>query len=349
MSVRVKMTNTRLLIKRSIKSAASIAFPHHLRSGSAAGTVNIFAYHRVVDDIIKAEKEAIYGIVISSSTFRRHCEMLNRNYDVVSLATAGNLIGENCKTARPLAVITFDDGYLDFYEEAFPVLNEFGLPATVFLPTGFIGRKKPLAHDRIFWLLKLASKNEVLIKPALIRAGISTVVADSFGNLKDILKLSNTLVYLPDELREMVINEIEKELGPLFEDYPSESQLLSWDMVREMSRKGISFGSHTVRHVVLPSEDRSRIEEEIVTSKRELEEQLGKSVHTFAYPNGEYDRSIRSIVEKAGYKIAVTTEKRVNNINSDLLTLGRISLCEESTRGLLGVYSNRVASLRLGV
>ena len=65
MSVRVKMNNTRLLIKRSIKSAASIAFPHQLRGTGKAGTVHIFAYHRVVDDIAKAEKESIYGIVIS--------------------------------------------------------------------------------------------------------------------------------------------------------------------------------------------------------------------------------------------------------------------------------------------
>ena len=83
------MNNRKLFFKRSIKSLASIAktrfgFP----SPSASGAVNIVAYHRVVADIAKAEREAIYGIVVSAETFRRHCKMLKNSFDVVSLETA---------------------------------------------------------------------------------------------------------------------------------------------------------------------------------------------------------------------------------------------------------------------
>jgi peptidoglycan/xylan/chitin deacetylase (PgdA/CDA1 family) len=142
---------------------------------------------------------------------------------------------------------------------------------------------------------------------------------------------------------------MEKELGNRFENYPPEYQLLTWEMVREMSRKGISFGGHTANHVILPLEDFSQMEAEIVTSKQKLETQLGNKVYSFAYPNGEYNPQIKQLVAQAGYKIAVTTEKRINQIGADLLSLGRISLCEESTRGISGAYSTKVASLRLGV
>lgn len=342
------MTNPKLLIKRSIKSVASLAKTRVGFPLSASGTVNIIAYHRVVADIEKAEREAIYGIVISSATFRRHCELLSKNYDVVALETARYFLDGKRQASRPLAVITFDDGYLDFYEEAFPVLNELGLPATMFLPTDCIGQNQPLAHDRIFWLLKQAGSKSGAIADALLRAGLTSHIAKEFTNSRNLSRLTDKLVYLPNELREKVIAELEKELGD-FADYPRNYQLLNWEQVGEMARKGISFGVHTANHVVLPLEDKAVMETEIVASKTELERRLGKKVTTFAYANGEYNAKIKEFVANAGYEIAVTTEKKINRPGADLLALGRISLCEESTRGITGIYSPGVANFRLGI
>jgi len=251
---------------------ARLGFPGPIREG-----VNIIAYHRVVRDIAKAERDAIYGIVISTATFRRHCEMLRRAFDVVSLETSRHFMAEGRKTARPLAVITFDDGYRDFYDEAFPVLNDLGLPATVVVPTGYIGKKTPLAHDRIFWLLKTAREKSVSIKPALQRAGLT----GKFRTSGKLLKLTDSLVFLENDLRETVIDELRRELGNKFEDYPVEHQLLDWEKIREMDRKGINFGSHTVNHVVLPLENESFIKTEIKASKQELEQNNKKKIITF--------------------------------------------------------------------
>lgn len=341
------MTTTKLLIKRSIKTVASAAKAKVGFAATAPGSVNIIAYHRVVADIAKAEKEAIYGLVVSTATFRRHCELLRKSFDVVSLEAARRFLNDNRKVARPLAVITFDDGYLDFYEEAFPVLNEIGLPATVFLPTNYIGQNKPLAHDRIYWLVKQALEKSVSLAGALSRAGVSGKITKEFTNRRDVLKLTDLIVYLPDDLREKAIFEMEKELGGEFEDYPREYQLLTWEMVREMSRKGIGFGAHTANHVVLPLENESAIKAEIADSKKILEMHLGDEVVSFAYPNGEYNAGVKQFVAQAGFQVAVTTEKRINHPGADLFALGRTSLCEESTRGIKGTYSPSVADLRL--
>jgi len=342
------MTTTSLVIKRSIKSAASIAkaglgFPR-----VASGSINIFAYHRVVADIAKAERDAIYGIVISRSTFRRHCEMIKSAFDVVSLETAMHFLDKRRQVARPMAAITFDDGYLDFYEEAFPVLNDLALPATVFLPTDCIGQDIPLAHDRLYWLLKLALQNSLEIRSALRRAGLSDESAKRIATASDLLKRTDILVYQPAEVRERVITELEIELGPTFAGYPKEYRLLDWEMVSELSQKGINFGGHTANHVVLPLEHEDVMRAEIFRSKAELDARLGRKVVSFAYPNGEHNAHIRSIAAEAGYTVAVTTENRVNRAGADLLALGRTSLCEESTRGIAGEYSPRVANLRLG-
>ncbi|HMS40964.1 MAG TPA: polysaccharide deacetylase family protein [Pyrinomonadaceae bacterium] len=334
------MNTPNLLIKRSIKSIASIAKARVGFPSLDSGSVNVLAYHRVVADIAKAETEAFYGLSVSSETFRRHCAMLKKAYDVVSLETAMYFLSGERRVKRPLAVITFDDGYLDFYEEAFPILNEFGLPATNFLPTDCIGQDKPLAHDRIYWLLKQAFERKISIENVLKKAGIAPT--------KNRLKLTEAFVYLQHDLREKVIAELESELGE-FAEYPREYQLLNWEQVREMSRKGINFGGHTANHVVLTLENETEMEAEIFASKKELEKQLNGEITTFAYPNGEYNAKIRQIIANAGYKVAVTTEKRINRQGADLLSLGRISLCEESTRGIGGVYSPKVAALRLSI
>ncbi len=343
------MPNAKLFIKRAIKSAASLAGIAAGFHQAKPGSVNIIAYHRVVADLAKAEREAIYGLVVSSATFRRHCRLLSKFYDVVSLETAAHFLDGARKTARPLAVITFDDGYRDFYEEAFPILNEFGLPATVFLPTEFIGQSRPLAHDRLYWLVKQASEKSVPVSSALKKAGLTAAFVEKLGGETNILKLTDWLVYLPDEIREKVIFQLEEKLAAGFENYPTEYQLLDWETVREMQCRGINFGGHTARHVVLPLEALPVMEKELVASKNVLETQLNSLVTSFAYPNGEYNEQIKKLVAEAGYKIAVTTEKRINRPAADLLALGRISLCEESTRGFRGVYSPPVANLRLGI
>ena len=337
-----------LLIKRSIKSLASIAKAGLGYPRVSAGAVNILAYHRVVADIGKAEREAIYGIVVSTATFRRHCEMLIRKYDVVPLETAMHVADDKRETSGPMAVITFDDGYVDFYEEAFPVLKDLGLPATVFLPTDYIGQPKPLAHDRIYWLLKLALAGSVPMTAPLLKAGVAADIAAEFSGSGDLLYLTDKLVYLPNELRENAILEMEGELGDKFEDYPKEYQLLNWEMVKEMARNGIDFGGHTANHVILPLEDESVMKTEIDRCKKTLESELGRKVASFAYPNGEYNDSIRQMAADAGFSLAVTTQTRINRSGADLMALGRTSLCEESTRGIGGQYSHRVAGLRLG-
>ncbi len=337
-----------LLIKRSIKSLASIAKARLGHPRVSPGSVNILAYHRVVADIGKAERDAIYGIVVSTATFRRHCELLRRKYDVVSLETAMRFADDRRETSRPIAVITFDDGYVDFYEEAFPVLKELGLPATVFLPTDYIGQPKPLAHDRIYWLLKLALERSVSMAAALRKAGVSGEIAGEFAGAGDLLGLTDKLVYLSNELRERAIVAMEQELGDELEEYPSEYRLLNWEMIREMSRNGIDFGGHTANHVILPLEVESVMKTEIDRCKQTLESELGGKVASFAYPNGEYNGLIKQLAANAGFSLAVTTQTGINRSGADLLALRRTSLCEESTRGIGGQYSHGVAELRLG-
>jgi len=334
------MFSPKLLLKRSIKSVAALA---QVFRAPSQNSVTIIGYHRVVADIEKAEVNSIYGLVVSKETFREHCRILQENFDVVSLEEAAEFLESGEFSYLPKAVITFDDGYLDNYEEAFPVLKEFNLPATIFLPTTMIGKDEPLSHDKAFWLAKNALEQNVKLENIFLKAGLSSEKAQ----VSDALELCDKIVYLPTEQRDILISELEKALA--ISEYPKEYKLLNWEQVSEMDRNGISFGNHTATHPVLPLEDERTFVCEIFESKQILENRLGKTAVSFAYPNGKYNKEVREQIVKAGYKLAVTTDKHTNKFGEDLFALGRTCLCEESTRGVGGRFSPQVAKLRFGI
>jgi peptidoglycan/xylan/chitin deacetylase (PgdA/CDA1 family) len=305
----------------------------------------IFAYHRIVADIALAEQEAIQGLVTSVETFRRHLQFIADRYDVVTIDEAAEVLrGGSAK--RAVAVITFDDGYRDVYEQAFPVLLKFGLPATVFVVTGCVDAGLSLDHDRLYWFARESLARGLSLHVPLIKAGLSPDKVDLCCAQVDPLRLCDQLVYLPLKLRERALSQLEEFLGGAKEE-PSGYSALDWEMIREMAGAGVTFGAHTDNHVVLTLEDEETIEREIQRSKQILEERLGRPVLHFAYPTGRYNPAARKALARAGFEVAVTTERRVNRRGDDLLTLGRVSLCEESTRGITGRYSESVARLRL--
>ncbi len=101
--------------------------------------IPILMYHSVGEED-HAERHAYYRTAVSPATFMLHMEYLHRRgYKTCTLAQALSLLSSSENRVSDRVVITFDDGYLDFHSEAFPVLSLFGFSATVFLPTGFIG------------------------------------------------------------------------------------------------------------------------------------------------------------------------------------------------------------------
>lgn len=102
--------------------------------------------------------------------------------------------------------------------------------------------------------------------------------------------------------------------------------LLTWDQIKEMNQNGITFESHTRRHVYLPEVSEEKLKDEIRGSKHVIEEHLGKPVYYFAYPSGGFSEHIKSLVAMAGYKAAFSTNRGYDRYNIDLYELSRIRL-----------------------
>lgn len=341
--------------KRSIKSLAaplSRGWTETRKSWQHAAAqtaqVQILAYHRVVADIEQAEREAIFGLVVSVETFTRHLELVQETYDVVTMEqTLAILRGEPHSGARPAVLITLDDGYRDVYECAWPVLRRMNVPAIVYVPTALIGTPQLLDHDRLYWLVRTAHERGVDLRKPLEAAGLTPEQAAKLCAARDVVRVTDQLNYQPLAMRQPILQSLEAALGINAADYPTDYQLLDWQMIREMVAWGITFGAHSDRHLILTLESEASAEREIRRSKRVLEEQLNCPIHHFAYPNGYYNEAVREMVKRAGFASATTTERALAKFGDDPYTLSRISLCEESTRGITGKFSEAVARLRL--
>lgn len=216
--------------------------------------------------------------------------------------------------------ITFDDGYKDNYTFAYPILRKYDAPATIFLTTGYIG------SSETFWDCKL--------RFALWNTSITQLEVDDLGHYylmspKDRLKAMDKsiidLIKLSERKKNLLVEKLLKILRVDFPNRFGKEITLSWDEVLDMSKKGISFGAHTVTHPILTRLPIVDVRGEITRSKKEIEERLGVPCNLFAYPNGEFNAEIIEILKENGFTGAVTTIPRLIKKSENPFMLSRIS------------------------
>jgi peptidoglycan/xylan/chitin deacetylase (PgdA/CDA1 family) len=120
-------------------------------------------------------------------------------------------------------------------------------------------------------------------------------------------------------------------------DYVDHESFLTWKQIQEMSREGFTIGSHTRQHSYLPNVLDEESHNQIVGSKRIIEEKLGKKVNYIAYPTGGFTQAVKDIAKSAGYVAAFTTNRGKDKSNQDLYELKRIRVNNKDS--LLTLYA----------
>ena len=264
-----------------------------------SGNVQILVYHRV-----KREPDSFLP-AMRLATFERQMECLARRFHVVDLTEALEAISRESVPDNAV-VITFDDGYRDNFDVAWPVLSGLALPATVFLATGVIGTQRILWHDRVFHAFH---ETTAATLPGFGPDGGALRLDGPERRRAALDRVLSHLKSLDPERRDETIGRVLGRLG-IAEPAPTARLMLSWEEVREMRRGGMGFGAHTVTHPVLSRLPIERAREEIAGSKREIERQVGAPVTLFAYPNGresDFDATTKEILRSEGYAGAVTS------------------------------------------
>ncbi len=302
--------------------------------------VLILSYHRVVADFAGEARRSLYTLNVEQKTFRRHLEVLQETHDVVSLDEALSVLDGTREAARDVAVITFDDGYRDVYQHAFPVLRDLRLPAVVYVPSAFIGSDRRLGHDRLFAALRRMRDRGIGPMAVGVKSPGERWLIDALeGNAGPELALERLIARHSTPGLSRLADALEDRLG-LASYRPPDGELpLTWEMLREMEGHGIVTGAHTAEHTVLTHERLDDARREIALCKASIEKALKRPVKHFAYCNGYYSAGVAQALKAEGFVSAVTTEDMPNTPGVDPFALKRKVLWEASSSGMLGFYS----------
>jgi peptidoglycan/xylan/chitin deacetylase (PgdA/CDA1 family) len=293
----------------------------------------ILGYHRVVDNFDTLARTEMPSMLTSREMFERHLDVVGRHFRFVSLDEIGRHLASGEPFRERVAAVTFDDGYRDNYEHAFPILKRKGIPAAVFVVTDLVGKPFWQIHDKLYHLVAKAfaawddPRGELsrlllgLGLPAghLLRSRVATSSAqDTVSALLPDLSQANV---------RRVMQALEASVGNGFHDIPLS---LTWPMIEEMHRAGMIIGSHTRSHISLPAESVATVVEELVGSKRAIEEHIGEPVVHFAYPGGQFTpRDVESL-ERVGYRFGYTACPHQDE-RHPTLTIERLLLWEGSS------------------
>ena len=222
------------------------------------------------------------------------------------------------ETPPRAAAITFDDGYRDNYENAFPILKRLGLPATIFVATGPVERGTPLWHDRVFAAFGTS-------RAASIDVDGRTIALDGpDGRVPALRAFLDSVRRGPGQELALRVDSL---VRALVDAEPAAPAYLRWDDVTTMAAAGFTFGAHTVTHPILTRLPLDQALEEVRVSRAVLERHLGRPVRLFAFPNGtasDMNDALRRGLRDEGFLAAFSTEWGTNDSCTDPFALRRV-------------------------
>jgi len=313
-------------IKTTIKRASGWVYlnsPVGRRQLHGAGL--ILMLHRVLPDERAAALPHRNELCVGAQSFERLLRWLRQHFDCLPLLDL--LHGQG--SGRPRVALTFDDGWRDNALHAFPLLQRYQVPASIFLSTDFIGSRQR------FWWESLgetlwgshgeAARHQMIEK--LRRVGRPLPAAYFMHDSPR--ARSQALAHYLQSLKSLA----PQALHLLTDACPAESlpQALDWQQVRQLEDSGlIRFGPHGASHALLPGLDDQRLEEEISRSHRALLQGCRDPLPVYCYPNGDHDLRVRQRLAAHRYPWALSTRAGLCQSSDDPLALPRIGVSQRN-------------------
>ncbi len=199
--------------------------------------------------------------------------------------------------------LTFDDGYRDQLELAVPMLDRLGLPATFFLVPGLLEGTVQAWWEQLAWIFTRATRESVVWEGQTVGLRSPAERRASLGAVLENLKRRDR------RGRDATLEELLDRCAPEGK-LEEQAAFLDWDGARQLARRGFTVASHSLVHNILAEEPGPEQEQDLLVSRRQLEQELDLPVELLAYPNGkrpDYSQATIAAAARAGYAHALTT------------------------------------------
>jgi peptidoglycan/xylan/chitin deacetylase (PgdA/CDA1 family) len=287
----------RELLSRLIHRAGLLSLMGKL----APSSVTVLAYHSIRQDRVSQYYEFDAEVLGPKQTcFERQMSWLKRHLTVLSEEELLEQVRTKSEKRHHYAVVTFDDGYRDNYDLAYPVLKALSLPAIFFVCPKVLDERRLGWWDLIAYAVKYSAKAGIEMRGETLPFGEQ--------KLSTISKLHTWMKSLPAAETESLVQSLFEaaEVEPPGLRIQSD-RLMTWEQVAEVRKNGIAIGSHTQTHRVLATLDEEQQRWELRQSKAALEARLGARVRTVAYPAGRYGNftaATMRLARECGYEAA---------------------------------------------
>jgi peptidoglycan/xylan/chitin deacetylase (PgdA/CDA1 family) len=302
----------------------------------------VLTYHRVDG---RTARPWLYPNLLSATPegFEAQMASLRRRHPVVGLPE----LLESFRGRRALppgaVLITVDDAYTDFRDNAWPILKALGLPVTLFVPTAF-----PDAPGRGFWWDRVWQA----VTESRVGGGLETPRGPlPIRTEEERRSAARSLIELYKTLSHGAAMHHVDALCDRLEAAPSRSDVLGWGDLRLLRSEGVDLAAHTRTHPRLTRVPAEEVRAEVDGSRRDLEREIGDRAHSsvLAYPGGAHDARARRILSELGIALAFTTERGANRLGrTDPLRLRRINVGVRADVALIRAQIS-VATLREGI
>ncbi|SCY04720.1 Polysaccharide deacetylase [Lachnospiraceae bacterium XBB2008] len=296
---------------------------------SSENRLFISMYH-YIRDLQHSRYPGIKGLDIT--LFRKQLEFFSENFNVIRMEQVIECVKNGQSLPENSLLLTFDDGYIDHYTYAMPLLEEYGFQGSFFIPGKTFTTHQLLDVNKLHYLLACADINQLVADvkeridyyrgveydyPTSEELWEQYAVANRFDNKETIFVKRVLQTGLPERLRNEIASYLFQKYMDITEEQLAFDLYMTPEQIQTMKRHGMFIGIHGYDHYWLGNLSQTEMKQDIVRSLETMKDYIDQDEWVMNYPYGSYNDDVLRFIQEKGACIGLTTEVRVADIGKD--------------------------------
>ena len=290
-------------------------------------TLTIIMLHRVLPNVQKTTQGATPEWVLSDEVFSDFLQFVKKEYNIISYSQLVKADGDMKKLPKRALLLTFDDGWKDNYDYAFPILSKANVSAHIFLATDAIG------YQHAFW-------QEQILAACRITPNLLPKLLSQFQTV-NCTTVEHFVEYLQNHKQPNFIADL---LDYIAEYQPVERQMLNQFEIKQMSSEGITFGGHGASHTPLKNLHMRDVDFELERCQNSSNELFDYQFNNLSFPHGSYDDEIVKLCIGKGFTFLFTSQDGL--LVSETGLMPRVHIAEHAI-AVNGIFKPWFAAMNL--